>query len=144
MSASRPSALDVGSVLVGAARTITEAEISFLPALMGAISPLFHDEETARSTAMGGRILYGPALLGISIAGTEAFLRDQVLGLLELTDVRFRRPVRPGDTITPTMEIVDRAPRDGRPGVVLVVRDEVHNQSGDLVLAFTRRILIAG
>ena len=39
--------LAVGARLQGGSRTITDAEIAFLPALMGAISPLFHDDVRA-------------------------------------------------------------------------------------------------
>ena len=37
----------VGADLVGGSRTVTDAEIAFLPALMGATNALFHDEVTA-------------------------------------------------------------------------------------------------
>jgi len=49
--------LGPGTRLEGRSRTITDAEIAFLPALMGAVSPLFHDEVTAKAGPMGGRIL---------------------------------------------------------------------------------------
>ena len=77
-----PATLDIGTELMGSSRTITDAEIALLPAMMGAINALFHDEEAARRGPMGRRILYGPALLGISIAGTEHLLHDWVLGLV--------------------------------------------------------------
>ena len=86
--------LAIGARLQGGSRTITDAEIAFLPALMGAISPLFHDDVRARNSPMGGRILYGPALLGIAIALTEPLLHHRAMGLVELRTVRFRRPVR--------------------------------------------------
>jgi oxepin-CoA hydrolase/3-oxo-5,6-dehydrosuberyl-CoA semialdehyde dehydrogenase len=136
--------LDVGRTLRGASRTVTDVEIALLPAIMGAISPLFHDEPTARAGRMGGRILYGPALLGISVALTEPFLHDQVVGLVEITDVRFRRPVKVGDTVTATMSIRARCPRDGKPGVLLTIDDEIRNQDGEVVLTFERLILIKG
>jgi acyl dehydratase len=136
--------LDAGVTLQGASRTVTDVEIALLPAMMGAISPLFHDEPTARAGSMGGRILYGPALLGISVALTEPFLHDQVLALVELTDVRFRRPVRVGDTVTAAMSIIDRMAREGKAGELLTIHDEIRNQDGDIVLSFKRMILIRG
>jgi acyl dehydratase len=136
--------LDVGSTLRGASRTVTDVEIALLPAMMGAISPLFHDEPTARAGPMGGRILYGPALLGIAVALTEPFLHNHVIGLVEITGVRFRRPVKLGDTVTATMSIRDRRPRGGKSGDLLSVVDEICNQDGDVVLTFERLILIKG
>ena len=68
---------------------------------------------------MGGRILYGPALLGIAIALTEPLLHDRVMGLVELRSVRFRRPVRSGATITASLTVHATArPREGKPGLL--------------------------
>ena len=132
-----------GAEFTGGSRTVTDAEISFLPALMGAISPLFHDDVTARASAMGGRILYGPALLGISIALTESLLRDRVRGLVEISSVRFRRPVFTGDTVTARFTVTDCQPREGKAGMLLNVDDEVRNQDDEVVLRFARTVLIA-
>jgi acyl dehydratase len=131
-----------GTRLVGTSRTITDAEISFLPALMGAISPLFHDDVRATASGMGGRILYGPALLGISIALTEHLLRDRVMGLVEVRSLRFRRPVRAGDTITAHLHVRESTPRAGRDGTLLVVEDEIVNQDDVVVCRFERVILV--
>ena len=131
-----------GAEFVGGSRTITDAEIAFLPALMGATNPLFHDEETAKAGPMGGRILYGPALLGIGVALTEPLLAERVQGLVEIETVRFRRPVRPGDTVTARFRVRSCEPREGKPGLLLTVEDEFSNQGGEVVLRFTRMILI--
>lgn len=135
-------ALEVGTSARGSSRTITDAEIAFLPALMGAMNPLFHDEETARAGRIGRRILYGPALLGIAVAGTEPLLHDVVLGLLGITDVRFHAPVGVGDTVTPTLVVEEHVNKPDKAGDLLLVRDEVHNQTGLLVLSFRRTIMV--
>lgn len=132
-----------GTVLQGGRRTITDAEIAMLPALMGAINPLFHDEISARASGMGRRVLYGPALLGIAIALTEPFIKDRVMGLVEISSVRFRRPVGSGDTVQAALRVQDCTPRDGKPGLMLSTEDEVTNQDGVVVLTFARRILIS-
>lgn len=132
-----------GAILSGGSRTVTDAEIALLPAMMGAINPLFHDDVAARASPLGGRILYGPALLGISIALTEHLLRDRVRALIEISTVRFRRPVFSGDTVSAGLVVRDLAPRDGRDGLILSVDDEVRNQDGVTVLTFSRRILVA-
>jgi acyl dehydratase len=136
------AALDIGVELMGGSRTITDAEIAILPALMGAISPLFHDEETARKTDLGRRVLYGPALLGIAIAATEPLLHDHVIALLGITDVRFRRAVGVGDTVTASLTVGELQSKPEKPGDVLIVHDHVHNQHGELVLEFTRAIMV--
>lgn len=133
----------VGTVHHGGSRTITDAEIAFLPALMGASSPLFHDEETAKQTSMGGRILYGPALFGIVVALTEHLLRGRVLGLVEVRGLRFRRPVKPGDTVTGGFTVEEATPREGKPGILLRLADTATNQHGGTVLTAERLVLVS-
>ena len=142
MSIATASPLEVGTELTGSSRTITDAEIALLPAIMGAISPLFHDEETARTTKLGRRVLYGPALLGIAIACTEPLLHDHVVALVAITDVRFRRAVGAGDTVTAALTVTDRQAKPGKPGDQLFVDDAVSNQHGEIVLEFKRVIMV--
>jgi acyl dehydratase len=134
--------LSVGARIQGNARTITDAEIALLPAIMGAINPLFHDEESARRGPLGRRVLYGPALLGIAIAGTEPLIHDHLIGLVGITDVRFHKPVGVGDTITPVITIVERIEKPASRGDLLLVTDEVMNQDETVVLTFARTIMV--
>lgn len=134
--------LEAGTVLTSGGRTITDVEIALLPAIMGAINPLFHDDVAASASRMNGRILYGPAALGIAVGLTEPFLNDIVLGLLEISQLRFLRPVKAGDTLTATLKVLSIEPREGRPGAVLTTADGVHNQRGEEVIAFSRKILV--
>ena len=142
MSGLATAGLEPGITLTGSSRTITDAEIALLPAIMGAISPLFHDEETARGTALGRRVLYGPALLGIAIACTEPLLHDHVIALVAITDVRFRRAVGAGDTVTAALTVTDRQDKPEKPGDLLFVDDTVRNQDGELVLEFKRVVMV--
>jgi acyl dehydratase len=135
-------ALDIGTELTGSSRTITDAEIALLPAIMGAISPLFHDEETARTTKVGRRVLYGPALLGIAIACTEPLLHDHVIALIAITDVRFKRAVGAGDTVTAALTVTDRRAKPEKAGDLLFTDDAVCNQLGEVVLEFRRVIMV--
>jgi len=142
MTAVAVSAFAAGTILLGRSRTVTDAEIALLPAIMGAISPMFHDEVAASESLMQGRILYGPALLGIAVALTEDQLRDHVIGLRGVDKVRFRKPVRVGDTITASFEVRSCSGRDRGVGLLLEVEDTVVNQIGDVVLTFERSIVI--
>ena len=64
------------------------------------------------------------------------------MGLVELRSVRFRRPVRPGDTITAGLTVLDSRPREGKPGLLVHVDDQVVNQDGETVLVFERLLLV--
>lgn len=134
--------LEVGTRIEGGSRTVTDTEIALLPAMMGVVSPLFHDEVTASRGQMGGRILYGPALLGIAIGLTEQCFHDSALGLRGLTDVKFLAPARPGDTVSAALTVKDLSTREGSVGGRVVVADEVVNQNGDTILTFTRTLLL--
>ena len=87
-------------------------------------------------------MLYGPALLGISMAGTEPLLHDAVLGLMGMTDIVFRSAVGVGDTVTPTLTVDDLIGKPEKAGDLLLVSDQVHNQDGVLVLSFRRTIMV--
>ena len=92
--------LEVGQEWNSPRRTITEADIVMFAALTGDHNPVHTDEEFAKSTVFGGRILHGPA--GFAIAtGLESRL-----GIKEGTAIAFlgmtwdlRCPIKIGDTI---------------------------------------------
>lgn len=134
--------LEIGTVVRGGSRTVTDTEISLLPAIMGVVSPLFHDEVTAAQTRMGGRILYGPALLGIAIGLTESCFHESALGLRGLDGVRFLAPVRSGDTVSASLTVTDLSTKEGSIGGRVVVDDVIVNQEGKSVLEFTRTLLL--
>ena len=134
--------LRAGDCFTGASRTITDAEIALLPAMMGAINPLFHDEERARKGPLGRRVLYGPALLGIVVAATEPLLGDLVIGLIGITDVQFKAAVGPGDTVTARLGIRELIPKPDKAGDIVVTDDEAVNQTGTPVLTFSRAIMV--
>ncbi|MFN8535715.1 MAG: MaoC family dehydratase [Dehalococcoidia bacterium] len=132
----------LGEQLTGASRTVTDLEIALLPTVMGALNPLFLDEETARQSAHGGRILYGPALLGIVLGLTEEMLRGTLVGLLGIDRLRFIRSVHAGDTITAHTEVTGLRPTSRPERGILQLRDWATNQRGETVLELERSILL--
>lgn len=131
-----------GESLQGGSRTITDMEVSLLPTVMGAANPLFLDEVSASASAHGGRILYGPALLGICIALTEEYLRGGLVGLLGIDKLRFLQSVRVGTTVTAIAEVADTRPTsDGQRGIIRF-RDRAINQNGETVMEFERQVMM--
>ncbi|MDQ0471822.1 MaoC/PaaZ C-terminal domain-containing protein [Labrys wisconsinensis] len=92
--------LHVGDEWETPRRTITETDVVMFAAITGDHNPIHTDEEFARTTVFGGRILHGPA--GFAIAtGLESRL-----GIKEGTAIAFlgmtwdlRGPIKIGDTI---------------------------------------------
>ena len=134
--------LHVGDELTGASRTITDAEVAMLPAMMGVTNPLFHDEQTARAGRFGARVLYGPALLGIAIGLTEPLFSGAALGLVALDAVRFLAPAKVGDTVTARLTVRELSPSVSGQSGRATVDDEVSNQAGTAVLGFRRTLAL--
>jgi 3-hydroxybutyryl-CoA dehydratase len=94
------------------ARTVTAADLVAFAEVTGDINPVHLDEAFASTTPFGGRIAHGmlgagyiSAVIGTKLPGSGAVYVSQTL--------RFRRPVRVGDTVTARVEVagidVDRA-----------------------------------
>jgi acyl dehydratase len=91
---------EVGQSWLTPRRTITEADIVMFAGMTGDFNPVHTDEEFARRTPFGTRILHGPAVFAIA-TGLEFRL-----GLKEGTAIAFlgmtwdlKAPVKIGDTI---------------------------------------------
>lgn len=102
MSASTLSAwfddLGVGDSFETAGRTITEADLMQFSALTGDWHPQHGDAEWAAAGPFGERIAHGMMLLSYSL-GLAPIDPERVQALRGLDSVRFKRPVRIGETI---------------------------------------------
>ncbi|MEX2650225.1 MAG: MaoC/PaaZ C-terminal domain-containing protein [Alphaproteobacteria bacterium] len=125
--------LKVGDSWLSPGRTITEADVVIFAGLTGDYNPIHTDEEFARATPFGGRILHGPA--GFAIAtGLESRL-----GIKDGTAIAFlgmtwdlRLPIRIGDTIR-VYECVAAMRETKKPTQGLVTFDvAVVNQRGEV------------
>jgi acyl dehydratase len=101
------------------------------------------DEVWADQSPMGGLIASGVHTFAI----LQRLLVDSVLSTFETTlgraivDVRMRRPVRPGDTLTGTCLWESVEPRtDGR--ALVRIRGRLHNQDGELAFEHQGEMLV--
>lgn len=85
-------------------RTVTEADIVLFAGISGDTNPVHLDAEYADATQFKGRIAHGmltasllSAVLGTKLPGPGAIF----MGL----NIRFRAPVRPGETVTATVTV---------------------------------------
>ena len=118
-------------------RTITESDILTFAGFTGDYCPLHVDEEYAKTTPYGTRILHGNAVLSIAsglLVRTGVF--DGHLGMLGM-EFRMTAPVRPGDTIR--AELHERSVRTDSTGAreVVVYDLSVLDQQDRTVLAGT-------
>src|SRR3989440_6535091 len=80
-------------------RTVTESDVQQFGAVSGDLNPLHFDEEYAKTTVFRGRIAHG--VLSLSYISTVLGTRLPGAGSIFLgATVRFKSPVRIGDTVT--------------------------------------------
>jgi 3-hydroxybutyryl-CoA dehydratase len=86
------------------AKTVTEADVLMFAAVSCDINAIHVSEEYAKTTIFGGRIAHGM----LSVGFISAVLANKLPGpgtvYLGQT-LRFRAPVRPGDTVTATVTV---------------------------------------
>ncbi len=91
-------------------KTFTEDDVRRFVEITGDVNPLHVDEEFARTTQFGGRVIHGmltasilSTMVGMILPGTGAIYRSQTL--------RFLLPVRIGESVTAHFVVrsIDRA-----------------------------------
>ena len=126
-----------GDVRESPARTVTREEML---AFARAFDPQpFHtDEDAASATIYGGLIASGWHTVAICMRLMwDAFLADAAsLGSPGVDEVRWLKPVRPGDTLRARFTVVEAVPSRSKPdrGVVRSFL-EVVNQHGEVVMS---------
>ena len=133
---------EVGARYPTYGRTITEGDLSLFCAFVGYHVPLFIDEEFAKRTPFGGRIVPSALTMAVSTGMTESLFRTTIVALLAVDRGRFLAPVRPGDTITTEAEVVDKRETSDPTRGIVVFRDHVLNQRGETVFEIDKTTLI--
>lgn len=94
-------------------KTVTEADVVLYAGVSTDINSVHLDEEFARTTAFGGRIAHGmltasfiSAALGTRLPGPGTIYLGQ--------NLKFKAPVRIGDTVTATVTITEIVPEKKR------------------------------
>jgi acyl dehydratase len=100
--------------------------------------PFHIDEQAARQSMFGGLIASGWHTCAMVMRMmVDSYLGDSAsLGSPGVDNVRWLKPVRPGDTIRATRTVLETRASQSRPEVGLMKsRWEVHNQRGELVMS---------
>jgi acyl dehydratase len=104
--------------------------------------PFHVDEEAAERSPYGGLIASGwhTAAIFMRLFVEEILLHSASLGSPGVEELRWLRPVRPGDELTGVVRVLETRPseRDPRRGTV-VTESEVLNQDGDVVMRMRAR-----
>src|SRR5262245_237737 len=87
-------------------RAIADTDIVLFTEISGDRNPLHYDVDAARGTKMGGIVVQG----GVTSAILNAVVAEDLPGpgtVFLHVDWSFRAPVRPGDTITGEVEVLE-------------------------------------
>lgn len=112
--------VDVGYTIEYEKR-IEEVDVCFFGLASGDLNPIHFDEDVAKTTKFGGRVVHGVLTLSIVSA---AVARMPGLPVLLDASFRFMKPVRIGDTVRVFGEVVNRDGRRYRLGIRCLVGDE--------------------
>ncbi|MGA8879411.1 MAG: MaoC family dehydratase [Azonexus sp.] len=96
--------LSVGTTCDSAGRTVTEADIVAFAGLSGDYNQLHVDEQFAGKSVHGGRIAHGMLSAGFISAVLANHLPGPGTIYLSQT-LKFKAPVRPGDTVRATVTV---------------------------------------
>jgi len=135
MARKRFDEIEVGDTFRSPAKTVTETSITLCVGLAGMTAPFFNDAEAAKTTPLGWQA--APGRMTLMMMGgleeqTEIFADPALLS--GFNNVRFRLPVRAGDTIRIEMEVIEKR-ETSKPGQGLVIhRSTCKNQKDEMVM----------
>ncbi len=94
-------------------KTVTERDIELFGEVSGDVNPLHFNEEFAKTTIFKGRIAHG--VLSASYVSTVLGMKIPGPGTVFMSlSMRFKAPVRIGDTVTATCTVRDVVPEKRR------------------------------
>ena len=134
---------DIEDIKVGMsatfAKTITEADVVLFAAVSGDNNAVHINEEFAQTTQFKGRIAHGmlsASVISAAIAGKLPGPGTIYLG----QNLRFKAPVRPGDTVQATVTVKELFPEKRRVALTTVctVKGKVVIEGDALVMPTSR------
>ena len=128
----------VGEKFISYGRTVSEADLVNFTALAGLKLPMFIDEHYSRNHSIfGTRVMPGLFTASIAAGMLEDVLGRDTLAALELTDLKFRSPVKIGDTLHTRVVVEAARKTDHESRGLLSVGVEVVNQDDDVPCTFS-------
>ena len=132
----------VGDEVLPVVKQVTQEAINLFEGSAGESGPSqFTDETTARETlGTAGTVASGRMSLAFAMEMLRKHFGTDVFNHTGIVDLRFLRPVRPGDTITFSGKIIDTT-REAN-GSKVSVEIKVENQNGDTTVVGTGSAIV--
>jgi acyl dehydratase len=134
--------LRVGEIFRAPSRTVTDANFAAFQVVSLDNHPIHYDTEYCERLGHPAPLAHGLQVLAFTAAGAGLFphvIGEALIGFIEVS-AKFLKPVYPGDTLYPALEIVELVPQ--RTTGIVAMRATVHNQKRELVLDGTHRYLV--
>ena len=110
-------------------RTVSEADVVLFGGVSGDLNPAHFNEEYSKETMFKGRIAHG--MLSASYISTVLGMQLPGPGTIYLSqELNFTAPVKFGDTITATAEVIERIEEKNR----ITLETICLNQRGEVVV----------
>ena len=122
-------------------QAISAAHLSLGAALTGDFNPLHVNEAFAQGSRHGGAILHGVITSAIIGAPAGMIFAGTAIAFLE-HNCRFLAPVRAGDTLATTWEVIAKEDKPRHGGGVVRMRARCVNQRGDVVAEASGAMLV--
>lgn len=121
-------------------RTVTETDNTWFSALTMNPQPLHMDEEFAKQSPYGTRIVNSIFTLGLITGMTVTDMTmGTTLGNLGFKEISFPNPVRHGDTLRSETEIVEARESGSRPEAgIVTARHRGYNQRDEVICECVR------
>lgn len=120
--------------------TITDAHLLLGAGLIGDFNPHHVDDEYAKASRFGTRILHGVITSALMGGPVGMHFHGTAIAYLEHA-ARFKAPVRPGDTLTTTWTVTERHPKPHQQGGIVVLAGVCRNQHGEVVAEADAKML---
>jgi len=123
-------------------RTVHGGDIALYMALTGERTPLGSSTEVARSLGFMREVVPDLLVFHIVFGKSVPDVSHNATANLGYADVRFTRPVYPGDTLVAESEVIGLRELSSGEGGVVYVRTRGTNQKGQDVLTYVRWVMV--
>ena len=121
--------------------TVTDTHLVLGAGLIGDFNPHHTDDEYAKGTRFGTRILHGMLTSALMGAPVGMYFHGTAIAYLE-HNARFKAPVRAGDTLKTRWTVTARDDKPRHGGGVVILHGECRNQDDVVVAEADGKILV--
>jgi len=122
--------------------TVTETHLVLGAGMFGDFNPLHVNEEFAKQSRFGGRILHGPFTAALVTSPVGMYFAGTAIAYLEHA-CRFTAPVKPGDTLTTRWTVTEKLDKPKHGGGIIVMKGQATNQRKEIAVECEGKILVA-